>query len=209
MISVFLLDNVDSFSYNLVDELRALDLDVRIFRNTVPAQHIVEQMAAQSQHNDLVLVLSPGPGAPSDAGCMPELLSKVAGVYPVIGICLGHQAIVEHLGGKVVRAGQVMHGKASSIQHFHAAIFANLPQPLSVARYHSLIGADLPAELDVIASVDGLPMAVHHSAQKLIGFQFHPESILTAQGSQLLLQSLQFLTEHSFTQTRSDSHANG
>lgn len=209
MISVFLLDNVDSFSYNLVDELRALELDVRIFRNTVPADHIVEQMQQQAKHNDVVLVLSPGPGAPSEAGCMPELLTRVAGKYPIIGICLGHQAIVEYLGGKVVRAGQVVHGKSSAIIHSHHGIFGDLPQPLSVARYHSLIGTHLPDDLDVIAKVDELPMAVYQAKQKMIGFQFHPESILTAQGSQLLLQSLRYLTQHQFTQTGSNTNANG
>lgn len=195
MISVFLLDNVDSFSYNLVDELRALDLDVRVFRNTVPAAHIIQKMQAQQQHNDVVLVLSPGPGCPSEAGCMPELLNMAEGQFPVIGICLGHQAIVEHFGGDVVRANHVIHGKSSDITHNHKELFANLPQPLAVARYHSLVGDNLPAELTVIAHFEDMPMAVYHPQQRMIGYQFHPESILTAQGSQLLMQSLQYLTQ--------------
>ena len=190
MISVFLLDNVDSFSYNLVDELRALELDVRVFRNTVPAEHIIQEMQAQQRHNDVVLVLSPGPGCPSEAGCMPELLKMASGQFPVIGICLGHQAIVEHFGGDVIRASQVMHGKSSDITHNHTELFENLPQPLAVARYHSLVGANLPAELNVIAQFEDMPMAVYHPQQRMIGYQFHPESILTAQGSQLLMQSL-------------------
>ncbi|MDM7859865.1 aminodeoxychorismate/anthranilate synthase component II [Alteromonas sp. ASW11-36] len=200
MISVFLLDNVDSFSYNLVDELRALELDVRVFRNTVPATHIIQEMQTQQQQNDVVLVLSPGPGCPSEAGCMPELLKMADGQFPVIGICLGHQAIVEHFGGDVVRASQVMHGKSSDITHNHAELFADLPQPLAVARYHSLVGANLPAELSVIAHFEEMPMAVYHPQQRMIGYQFHPESMLTAQGSQLLMQSLQFLTGANATQ---------
>lgn len=197
MISVFLLDNVDSFSYNLVDELRALALDVKVYRNTVSAEFIYQQMLEQKSQGPVVLVLSPGPGSPSNAGCMPELLDRVSGEFPVIGICLGHQAIVEHFGGKVVRAGEVVHGKSSSIDHNHTQIFAGMPQPLPVARYHSLVGTDLPEELSVVGQYQDLPMAIYHQQKRMIGFQFHPESILTAQGSQLLMQSLRFLTTDS------------
>ena len=196
-IHIFLLDNVDSFTYNLVDELRGLGHTLTIYRNTVPATHIIDAMQTASQTSDVMLMLSPGPGTPSAAGCMPELLSAVAGQFPVLGICLGHQAIVEHFGGKVVRAGAVMHGKSSNIQHDDSDIFTGLPNPLPVARYHSLMASDMPSELDVIASVDETTMAVHHRQQNMIGFQFHPESLLTAQGSQLLKQSVDFLVSNS------------
>ncbi|WP_100658424.1 aminodeoxychorismate/anthranilate synthase component II [Alteromonas flava] len=195
MITVFLLDNVDSFSYNLVDELRALALNVKVFRNTVDPAVILKQMQTAQQSNPVVLVLSPGPGSPAEAGCMPELLAQCAGVFPVIGICLGHQAIVEYCGGRVVRANSVVHGKSSAVNHSMPALFKQLPNPLNVARYHSLIGTELPVSLRVIAEVDELPMAVYHPEKKMIGFQFHPESILTAQGSQLLMQSIEYLTQ--------------
>ena len=113
--TLFLLDNVDSFTYNLVDELRTLNLDIKVYRNTVSANALFERMLEQATKGPVLLMLSPGPGAPSEAGCMPELLKKVHGVFPVIGICLGHQAIVEHYGGTVGRASQVMHGKSSAI----------------------------------------------------------------------------------------------
>lgn len=193
MISVFLLDNVDSFSYNLVDELRTLKLDVRIYRNTVDANYIFAQMQQQSQTSDVVLVLSPGPGSPSEAGCMPDLLKRVNGHFPVVGICLGHQAIVEHFGGNVIRAGEVLHGKSSNITHCNDRMFSGFPQPLPVARYHSLVGDNLPTSLEVTAEYNGLAMAIYQAESRMIGYQFHPESILTAQGSELLLQSVRFL----------------
>ena len=199
MISVFLLDNVDSFSYNLVDELRTLDLDVRIYRNTVDANFIYQQMQQQSQLSEVVLVLSPGPGSPSEAGSMPALLKLVDGEFPVIGICLGHQAIVEHFGGNVVRAGEVLHGKSSAITHCQDRMFAGFTQPLPVARYHSLVGENLPDSLEITAEYNGLAMAIYHQQAKMIGYQFHPESILTAQGSELLLQSVRFLLDASKT----------
>ena len=144
-------------------------------------------------------MLSPGPGAPSDAGCMPALLKQVAGVFPVIGICLGHQAIVEYYGGKVGRASYVMHGKSSAISHTQTAMFNQLPHPLHVARYHSLVAHTLPDALEACATCedeDGSQtiMAVINKADGMLGFQFHPESILTAQGSMLLKQSIDYLT---------------
>ncbi|BFT30806.1 hypothetical protein D210916BOD24_19820 [Alteromonas sp. D210916BOD_24] len=197
--TLFLLDNVDSFTYNLVDELRTLDLDIKVYRNTVSAALLFERMQEQATKGPVLLMLSPGPGAPSEAGCMPELLNMVKGRFPVIGICLGHQAIVEHYGGEVGRASQVMHGKSSAITHSQQGMFENLPQPLHVARYHSLVALTLPESLQVCASTlndDGSEavMAVYHEGDGMLGFQFHPESILTAQGSVLLKQSIEYLT---------------
>ena len=197
--TLFLLDNVDSFTYNLVDELRTLNLDIKVYRNTVSANALFERMQEQATKGPVLLMLSPGPGAPSEAGCMPELLKKEHGVLPVIGICLGHQAIVEHYGGTVGRASQVMHGKSSAITHSKDAMFKGLQQPLHVARYHSLVAHSLPENLTVCASTindDGSEavMAVYNSEDRMLGFQFHPESILTAHGSMLLKQSIDYLT---------------
>lgn len=192
---ILLLDNIDSFTYNLVDEVRCLGYEMSVYRNHLSAEFILERM--QGITVPLLLMLSPGPGAPKDAGCMPRLLSKVQGRYPVLGICLGHQAIVEHYGGRVGRAKRVMHGKSSLVSHQPCAPFAHLPNPLPVARYHSLMATELPQDLSVIAQSqeDEVPMAVYHEQDAMLGFQFHPESILTAQGSQLLAQSIEFLLQ--------------
>jgi anthranilate synthase component 2 len=197
--TLFLLDNVDSFTYNLVDELRTLDLAINVYRNTVSADMIFSKMQEQAAKGPVLLLLSPGPGAPSDAGCMPALLAKVAGIFPVLGICLGHQAIVEYYGGNVGRAKHVMHGKSSAITHSKTDMFARLPYPLHVARYHSLVAHTLPDNLKACASCvdeDGEEtiMAVLEQQDRMLGFQFHPESILTAQGSDLLKQSIEYLT---------------
>jgi len=143
MADILLLDNVDSFTYNLVDQLRASGHQVVIYRNIMPADTIIEKL---SQMENPVLMLSPGPGAPSDAGCMPELLQRLRGQLPIIGICLGHQAIVESYGGHVGQAGEILHGKASSITHDNQGMFAGMNNPLPVARYHSLVGSQLPEE---------------------------------------------------------------
>ncbi len=194
-ITVFLLDNVDSFTYNLVDELRTMDLHIVVYRNTVSASTLIARMEEQAHKGPVLLMLSPGPGAPHEAGCMPELLNQVAGRYPVLGICLGHQAIVDHYGGEVGRAKEVMHGKSSPITHNGEGMFEGMPQPLHVARYHSLVATRLPECLQVCARFGDNVMAVYHPEDKMLGFQFHPESILTAQGSKLLMQSIQYLTD--------------
>jgi len=204
-VCVFLLDNFDSFTYNLVDELRTLGLELIVYRNSVSADSILQKMYEKSFQNDenyengqtkqVMLMLSPGPGNPSQAGSMLELLNLVKGQYPVLGICLGHQAIVESYGGKIIRADKVMHGKSSLIKHCADKMFANMPQPLPVARYHSLMASNMPDQLTVLANFDDIPMAVAHLKDKMLGFQFHPESILTSHGSQLLMQSIEFLTQ--------------
>ncbi|QGR06898.1 glutamine amidotransferase [Pantoea phytobeneficialis] len=187
MADILLLDNIDSFTYNLVDQLRTFGHNVVIYRNNLPAELLVERL---QQMENPVLMLSPGPGAPKDAGCMPELLRTLRGRLPIIGICLGHQAIVEAYGGQVGQAGEILHGKASSITHDGIGMFAGLSNPLPVARYHSLVGSNTPAELTVNASYNGMVMAVRHDADRVCGFQFHPESILTTQGARLLEQTL-------------------
>ncbi|KOC87522.1 anthranilate synthase subunit II [Winslowiella iniecta] len=187
MADILLLDNIDSFTYNLVDQLRAFGHNVVIYRNNMPADTLIERL--QGMENP-VLMLSPGPGAPAEAGCMPALLQRLRGQLPIIGICLGHQAIVEAYGGHVGQAGEILHGKASAITHDDAAMFHGLSNPLPVARYHSLVGSNIPEELTINASFNGMVMAVRHDADRVCGFQFHPESILTTQGANLLEQTL-------------------
>lgn len=187
MADILLIDNVDSFTYNLVDQLRASGHNVVIYRNQIPADVILEKL---SQLEKPVLMLSPGPGTPSEAGCMPELLKRLRGQLPIIGICLGHQAIVEAYGGYVGQAGEILHGKASSITHDEEGIFAGMSNPLPVARYHSLVGSQIPNGLTVNARYNDMVMAVRHDKDRVCGFQFHPESILTSQGARLLEQTL-------------------
>ncbi|MCX2942310.1 gamma-glutamyl-gamma-aminobutyrate hydrolase family protein [Rahnella perminowiae] len=187
MADILLIDNVDSFTYNLVDQLRSSGHNVVIYRNQIPADVIIEKL---SQLEKPVLVLSPGPGAPSEAGCMPELLKRLRGQLPIIGICLGHQAIVETYGGFVGQAGEILHGKASAITHDNEAMFAGMHNPLPVARYHSLVGSQIPDGLTVNARYGDMVMAVRHEEDRVCGFQFHPESILTSQGARLLEQTL-------------------
>ncbi|AVF34104.1 anthranilate synthase component II [Rahnella sikkimica] len=187
MADILLIDNVDSFTYNLVDQLRSSGHNVVIYRNQIPADVIIEKL---SQLEKPILVLSPGPGTPSEAGCMPELLKRLRGQLPIIGICLGHQAIVETYGGFVGQAGEILHGKASSITHDNEAMFAGMNNPLPVARYHSLVGSQIPAGLTVNARYGDMVMAVRHEEDRVCGFQFHPESILTSQGARLLEQTL-------------------
>lgn len=190
--NIVLLDNYDSFTYNLVDELRALGQSLKVFRNTVDVSVICAELA--SNPNSLLL-LSPGPGNPAQAGCMLHLIQEVQGKFPVLGICLGHQAIVQHFGGNVVRAPEVVHGKSSPVTHCADKMFAGLPNPFPVARYHSLMAESVPEPLQVIANYQDIPMAVYHEAHHMLGLQFHPESILTSQGSTLLQQSIQFLSK--------------
>ena len=189
MADILLLDNIDSFTYNLVDQLRSSGHRVVIYRNQIPAEVIINKL---TEMENPVLMLSPGPGTPSEAGCMPELLYKLRGKLPIIGICLGHQAIVEAYGGHVGQAGEILHGKASLVEHDGEGMFSGLPSPLPVARYHSLVGSQIPAGLTVNASFNGMVMAVRHDDERVCGFQFHPESILTTQGARLLEQTLEW-----------------
>ncbi len=191
---VYLLDNLDSFSYNLVDEVAQLGFSLKLYRNTVPAAYIFEKM--QQEQQPVVLLLSPGPGAPSQAGSMPKLISLCAGKFPMLGICLGHQALVEHYGGVVGRAGETVHGKTSIIELSNHPVFGALPKQFPVARYHSLMATEVPNSLQVIAAYQHIPMAIVHEEHKALGYQFHPESILTTLGKPLLKQSLDYLMKN-------------
>lgn len=187
MAEILLLDNFDSFTYNLVDQLRSSGHKVKIYRNSLPHQTLLDELARMTNP---VLLLSPGPGTPGRAGCMPQLLQQLCGRIPVIGICLGHQAIIEAYGGAVGQAGEILHGKACAIQHDGEAMFAGLASPLPVARYHSLTGHHIPSCLKVNAHYRQIAMAVRHDQHRVCGFQFHPESILTTHGARLLEQTL-------------------
>lgn len=191
--TIFLLDNFDSFTYNLVDQFRSLGHPVRIYRNNLKADEIKAHIDACNDNP--VLVLSPGPGNPKQAGCLLELIALCRGQIPMIGICLGHQALVEYYGGSIGKAKETVHGKASSIDHDNQLMFEGLSNPLPVARYHSLVGTQVPACLTVNASYNDMPMAVIQSEDRVVGFQFHPESILTTDGATLLTRSLAWATE--------------
>jgi anthranilate synthase component 2 len=189
--NIILIDNFDSFTYNLVDEIRCLGHQLLIYRNDVPVSVILEVLQKSSLPS--LLVVSPGPGKPADAGNLSLLFEKLIGQVPIIGICLGFQALVEIFGGTVGHADEIMHGKISLIEHNHVGPFDNLPSPLPVARYHSLAAHAVPKKLSVIAHYHDTPMSIYSEQEKILGFQFHPESILTPHGSSLLEQSLETL----------------
>ena len=184
---LLLIDNYDSFTYNLYQGLCVGGASVEVVRNDVCS---VEELLAKKPQ---AVVLSPGPGTPKQAGNLIELINKAKGHYPMLGICLGHQAIVECYGGVVGHAGETVHGKSSLIELKEHAVFSGLHSQIPVARYHSLMATEVPDSLDVIASYDTIPMAIIQEQDNVIGFQFHPESILTPNGSQLLKQSLAYL----------------
>lgn len=187
-----LLDNFDSFTYNLVAQLQMMGHEVQVFRNDVQPEFIASHLLDDAARR--LLVLSPGPGAPHEAGCMMKLIEITAGRVPILGICLGHQALVLHYGGLVGRAPSIVHGKSSQIFHDRRGAFMGLHSPLTVARYHSLVATSVPRCLEVIARTDdALVMAVLHRGDRAIGFQFHPESILTTAGQRLLENTIQYL----------------
>ncbi|GGZ02439.1 anthranilate synthase component II [Pseudoduganella plicata] len=180
---LLMIDNYDSFTYNIVQYFGELGEDVRTFRND---EITIEEIEALNPER---ICISPGPKAPAQAGISVEVLKHFAGKKPILGVCLGHQAIGEAFGGKVIRAKQVMHGKTSAIAHTGEGVFADLPSPFTVIRYHSLAieRASLPACLEVTAwTDDGEIMGVRHKDFDIEGVQFHPESILSEHGHALL-----------------------
>lgn len=205
MANIVFVDNFDSFTYNLVDQFRSLGHSVTIYRNNIPAESI--EQAVNELENPVVL-LSPGPGVPSEAGSMPELIQRIKGKVPMIGVCLGHQAIVEAYGGTVAGAGEIIHGKVSMMEHQNHATYANLPSPLAIARYHSLVATKVPEELTVTAEVDGLTMSVVHERDKVCGFQFHPESIMTTYGATLLANAIEWALENGILDIETMDKAN-
>lgn len=187
MTRILVIDSYDSFVYNLVQYLGELGADPVIVRNDA----LTVDEAAELEPDGVLL--SPGPGRPEDAGILCAAISRFAGVVPVFGVCLGHQAIGHVYGGSVVRAPQLLHGKTSRISHGGAGVFAGLPNPLTATRYHSLVveRPGLPAVLEVTAETeDGLVMGLRHRHLDVEGVQFHPESILTESGHGLLANFL-------------------
>ena len=179
---VLLIDNLDSFSFNLVESFERLDAEVQVLRNSVPATEALEI----ARRRGSLLVLSPGPGRPEDAGCLMDLIGLAAHKVPVLGICLGHQAIVAQAGGDVSRAPEPVHGKSSLLAHDGEGPFAGLEEPIHVGRYHSLCTRQVPDRFRVHASIEGMAMAISDPAAKQTGLQFHPESILTRGGDTIL-----------------------
>jgi anthranilate synthase/aminodeoxychorismate synthase-like glutamine amidotransferase len=180
---LLLIDNYDSFTYNLVQAFLVLGADVQVLRND---QITTQQALALAPSH---LCISPGPGTPRDAGVSMAMIEAFAGRIPVLGVCLGHQSLVEVFGGKVVRAGRLMHGKTSPVHHDGRGVFAGLPEPVEAGRYHSLIAepASLPKVLELSARTpEGEIMGVRHREWFVEGVQFHPESILTPDGPKLL-----------------------
>ena len=180
---LLLLDNYDSFTYNVYQLLSLLGASVEVIRND---QISVEEIARRGYE---AVVISPGPGVPADAGITEELISQLKGQLPILGICLGHQAIGEVFGGKVVGAGEIVHGKTSPLRHNGKGLYARLPQNIPVGRYHSLIvdRDSLPDCLEITSELgNGMIMGLRHKEYDIEGIQFHPESILTPQGKVML-----------------------
>jgi len=179
---ILLIDNYDSFTYNLAQFLGQLGENLEVRRND---QISLDEIAAKKPQR---IVISPGPGEPQNAGICIDVIRQFTGKIPILGVCLGHQAIGYAFGGKVVRAPALMHGKTSRIHHDSKTIFRKLPQDFVATRYHSLIvqKKGLPRELEISAETDGLIMGLRHRKLPLEGVQFHPESVLTEVGMQLL-----------------------
>lgn len=189
---VFVLDNYDSFTYNLVQYLGELNAEVEVRRNDQTTVEAIEQLRPER------ILISPGPCTPQEAGISMDVIRYFAGKVPVLGVCLGHQAIGAVFGGRVVRAANLMHGKTSQIEHDSGTIFRGVPSPMTATRYHSLVVAEegLPEELEISArttDADGTSviMGLRHKQYSVEGVQFHPESVLTSDGKELIRNFLE------------------
>lgn len=183
-VRMLLIDNYDSFTYNLVQAFAAHGADVMVYRND--AIGVAEGLALEPTH----LVVSPGPGRPEDAGVSLDMIAAFGGRVPILGVCLGHQSIVQQQGGEIVRAERLMHGKTSMVSHDGQSIFDGLSDPFEVGRYHSLCAEEqsLPKSLQVTAQTKrGEIMGVRHKTLAIEGVQFHPESVLTPEGDRLMV----------------------
>lgn len=180
---ILMLDNYDSFTYNIVQYFGELGADLKVFRNDALTVKDVEKL------NPERIVISPGPGRPEDAGISVEIIKQLGGKVPILGVCLGHQAIGYAFGGNIVRAQQLMHGKTSKIKHNNRDLFKDVMYPFEATRYHSLVidPKTIPANLEVTAwTYDNEIMGVRHTELPIWGVQFHPESILTGEGMKIL-----------------------
>lgn len=185
---ILVIDNYDSFTYNLVQYIGQFTTDIRVYRNDALALEGIRELAAER------IVISPGPGHPKEAGISIEVVRRLGATTPLLGVCLGHQAVACAFGGKVIRAPEVVHGKTSSIIHNDDPLFSGIPSPFQATRYHSLIvdGSSLPEELEVTGqTTNGLIMALRHRSHPVVGVQFHPESILTEYGLRIIQNFLE------------------
>ena len=184
--NVLMIDNHDSFTFNIVEALERLGATVRTVRNEISAVEALEQAVA----SEAMILISPGPGRPEDAGCCLEVIGIAKGKVPLFGVCLGQQAMVLEAGGEVVRARQAVHGKASLLEHDGEGPFAGLPNPIKIGRYHSLATPNPPARFRVHGTIDGMAMAISDRDAKQVGVQFHPESVLSPTGQRMLANVL-------------------
>ncbi|WKE66931.1 aminodeoxychorismate/anthranilate synthase component II [Gallaecimonas kandeliae] len=187
---IVLLDNFDSFTYNLVDDCRRLGEEVVVYRNNVSVETVLAKLQSQS---GAVLLISPGPGTPDQAGNLKALLAEALGRFPVLGVCLGHQALVELCGGSLKRSAPPRHGKAFRLAIQDHPLFQGMGSAPMVGRYHSLVADLVPDCLTVLATSEDQVMAVSHKQYPALGLQFHPESLLTQGGHQLLANALTLL----------------
>lgn len=190
---LLLLDNYDSFTYNVYQMLSELGAEVEVIRNDMTTVPAIRAGGYQG------IVISPGPGTPREAGLSEDVIREMGGELPILGICLGHQAIGEVYGGRVVRAAEIMHGKTSPLHHREQGLYAGVPQDTPVGRYHSLIieRESLPDCLEIVSELaDGTIMGVRHREQEVEGVQFHPESILTPEGRRMLANFLHRVGQH-------------
>ena len=180
--NILLIDNLDSFTFNLVDAIQRTGANVRVLRNTVSAKAAL----ALAKESGASILISPGPGRPEDSGCILDLVGLAKGRVPLAGVCLGQQAILMEAGAPLVRAAEPVHGKASLLEHDGEGPFAGLTEPVRVGRYHSLCTRDVPDRFRVHARIGGMAMAISDGDALQCGVQFHPESILTPVGSRIL-----------------------
>jgi anthranilate synthase component 2/para-aminobenzoate synthetase component 2 len=191
-VHILLIDNYDSFTYNLVQAFSANGAKVSVYRNDMIT--VDEGLSLKPTH----LVISPGPGRPDDAGISLDMISGFAGKIPILGVCLGHQSIVQQQGGSIVRAKKLMHGKSSKIKHDGMTLFEGISNPFEVGRYHSLCAetSTLPKTLEITAKTDnGIIMGVRHKYLQIEGVQFHPESVLTPEGERLMMNFMQMVAQ--------------
>ncbi len=181
--NVLFIDNFDSFTYNLVDEFAKRGCNVLVYRNNTPMEKIEEIVA---EFKPKLIVVSPGPSSPKEAGISIPIIKKFAGKIPIFGVCLGHQAIIEAFGGTVGKCGETVHGKPSSVEHDNKTIFSGLKNPFKAGRYHSLTGLNIPSCLAISAHTGEIVMGVRHKEHFVEGVQFHPESILTPEGGKVI-----------------------
>ena len=184
--NVLMVDNHDSFTFNIVEALERLGASVTTVRNEIDA----ETAFAEARNNDALILISPGPGRPEDAGCCLDLIRLAKGRLPLFGVCLGQQAMVQEAGGEVVRAPLAVHGKASLLDHDGTGPLAGVPSPFRIGRYHSLCTPNPPSRFRIHASLDGMAMAISDPEALQVGVQFHPESVLTPAGQIILANVL-------------------